>query len=101
MTTTDDEILTVLKAIEARLADAHAPRPALLERDSFAALLGLGVSTFDRLRATGRIGPAPVKVGGGVRWHRQEVDAWLRRRTPAGELYDADDWPAVWRQCEA
>jgi predicted DNA-binding transcriptional regulator AlpA len=68
----------------------------LLDRRAVAALLGIGASTFDRLRASGKIGPQPVRLGGAIRWHRPEVLAWLAHRDPACDLYDADTWPAVW-----
>lgn len=69
--------------------------PELLDRRAMAALLGIGASTFDRLRASGKIGPQPIRLGASPRWHRPEVLAWLARRDPAGELYDAATWPAV------
>lgn len=70
------------------------PAAELLTRDSFAALLDIGTSTFDRLRETGEIGPQPMRLAG-LKWHRQEVLHWLQHRDQAGELYDAETWPAV------
>jgi hypothetical protein len=50
---------------------------------------------LNRLRAAGKVGPRAVRFGG-VRFLRAEVAAWLSTPTPAGELYDAATWPAVW-----
>ncbi len=77
------------------LRDRLAPAPELLTRDTFAALLDVGVSTFDRLRETGAIGPKPIRLAG-VRWHRAEALAWLANRDPSGALHDVDAWPPVW-----
>ncbi len=84
-----DELLELLR-------DRLSPPAELLTRDSFAALLDIGTSTFDRLRETGAIGPRPVRLGGSVRWHRGEVLTWLAHRDPTGELHDSDSWPSVW-----
>jgi hypothetical protein len=48
---------TALDAILDLLRDRLAPPAALLPRETFAALLAVGLSTFDRLRETGAIGP--------------------------------------------
>lgn len=68
----------------------------LIDRTQFAELLSIGTSTFDKLRATGVIGPRPVRLGGAVRWELREVEAYLAARNPAGDLYDASTWPAIW-----
>jgi hypothetical protein len=67
----------------------------LIDRDEFARRLSVGVSTLDRLRAAGKVGPRAIKFGG-IRFNLAEVVAWLSTPTPAGELYDAASWPAVW-----
>lgn len=77
------------------LRDRLAPPAELLTRETFAALLGIGTSTFDRLRETGAIGPRPVRLAG-PKWHRDEALAWLRHRGPDRELHDVNTWPAVW-----
>lgn len=91
-----DGLLTELRAIRKLLADARPEPAALLDRPALAALLDIGVSTLDRMKASGQIGPPEVRVGGSVRWHRAEVEAWLAHRTPAGELHDGKAWPPVW-----
>lgn len=85
-----------LKAIRKLLEAVHTPA-ALLGREEMAVLLGCGLSTFDRLKAAGKVGPTATDFGG-PKWHRPEVEAWLSHRTPAGELFDARAWPAVWKQ---
>lgn len=83
------------------LAPAADPRPEapdharLIDRDELARRLSVGVSTLDRLRAAGKIGPRAIRCGG-VRFLLAEVAAWLSTPDPAGELYDAATWPAVW-----
>jgi predicted DNA-binding transcriptional regulator AlpA len=77
------------------LRDRLAPPAALLTRETFAALLAIGVSTFDRMRETGAVGPRPFHLAG-LKWYRDEVLAWLRHRGPDGELHDSKTWPAVW-----
>lgn len=84
-----------LDTLLALLRDRLAPPAELLTRETFAALLVIGTSTFDRLRETGAIGPRPIRLAG-LKWHRGEVLAWLRHRGPDGELHDAKTWPAVW-----
>ena len=90
------DVCKLLAEVRDRL-DAHARPPAeLLTRDDLAALLAVGVSTLDRLRAAGAIGPKSLDLSG-VKWSRAEVLAWLAHRDRTGELLDADTWPAVWR----
>lgn len=76
---------------ENRVADA-----VLLKTCDVAAMMRIGVSTLDRMRKTGEFGPRAVKVGGSLRWNRREVEEWLARPTPAGDLMDATAWPPVW-----
>ena len=68
----------------------------LIDRGEFAHRAALAVSTFDRLRAAGKIGPRAVRVGGSVRFMLPEVIAWLSHPTPSGELHTIETWPAVW-----
>ena len=69
-----DGVLTELRAIRKLLADARPEPAALLDRPALAALLDIGVSTLDRMKAAGQIGLPEVRVGGSVRWHRAEVE---------------------------
>lgn len=82
------------------LRNRLAPPAELLTRETFAALLGIGTSTFDRLRETGSIGPQPIRLAG-LKWLREEAQAWLRHRDQSGELHDAKTWEATWRSLSA
>ena len=72
----------------------------LLTKEEFAGLLQVGVSTFDRYRAAGRVGPRELRIGGSLRWSRAEVEGWTKRPTPSGELMDGATWPTVWADLE-
>jgi predicted DNA-binding transcriptional regulator AlpA len=94
-TSTDPQAAADLNALLGLLRDRLAPPTELLTRETFAALLDIGTSTFDRLRETGAIGPQPIRLAG-LKWPRDEALAWLRHRGHDGELYDAKAWPEVW-----
>ena len=68
----------------------------LIDRDELARRLSVGVSTLDRLRATGKVGPHPIRVGGAVRFRMAEVASWLATPAPSGELHDSEIWPPIW-----
>ncbi|MFO0825911.1 MAG: helix-turn-helix domain-containing protein [Gemmataceae bacterium] len=87
---------SILAAIHELRATLTAPPAEMLSRDDLAALLGVGVSTLDRYRALGEIGPQPVSLGGQLRWRRLEVLAWLAHRDHRGELHTTATWPAIW-----
>ncbi len=97
----NDTILTppptvgTLDALLDLLRDRLVPPAELLTRETFAALLDIGTSTFDRQRDTGAIGPLPMRLAG-LKWHREEALAWLRHRDQRGELYDVATWPPIW-----
>ena len=94
------DVLRVLEAIRDTLRDHSRQQPELLTRDDMPAVLHVGLSTFDRLRAAGKIGPRPLELAG-VKFDRREVLAWLAHRDPAGELLDAKSWPAVWASLQS
>ena len=77
------------------LRDHLTPPAELLTRETFATFLDIGVSTFDRLREAGEIGPRPIRLAG-LKWQRAEALAWIAHRTPSGDLFSAKEWPAVW-----
>ena len=56
--------------------------PLLLSVKQGAALCGLGISTWWRLLASGKA-PKPPKIGGSVRWPRDEIFAWVAAGCPA------------------
>lgn len=54
----------------------------LITTKQAASLMSLGVSTFQRHRAAGKIGPAPIKLGKSTRWDRAEFDKWIDAGCP-------------------
>jgi predicted DNA-binding transcriptional regulator AlpA len=88
-------VCSLLTEIRDLLSGPARPVAELLTREEVAVVLNVGLSTFDRLRATGRVGPQPLEFAG-VRFLAAEVRAWLMNRDHRGELHDADAWPAVW-----
>ena len=59
----------------------------LVPRRKAAELLGMGVRTFDRLRAAGLIGPSHVKLGGLHFYRVVELRAWCEAGCPNRELW--------------
>ena len=55
--------------------------PILLSADRVAAALDISVRTLWRLRAAGKL-PAPVKIGGSVRWRYEEITLWIEAGCP-------------------
>ena len=55
--------------------------PFLLDAPQVAAMLNVGISTFYRLNSSGRV-PEPVRLGGAVRWRREEIKAWTEAGCP-------------------
>ena len=69
-----------------------ADRPdALLIPDTVAAALaGISRAHLHRLRAAGKIGPAPIRLGRALRFDRAEWVAWIGAKCP-----DAPTWRAM------
>jgi len=59
-----------------------------VDANQLAEMLGLSVRTIRRLDCSGKL-PKPVRIGGAVRWRRDEIDAWLAVGCP-----DRDKWEA-------
>ena len=57
------------------------PVAELLAAPDAARLCSLGRSTWLRLSAAGKV-PAPVRLGGSVRWRRRELLAWIAAGAP-------------------
>jgi predicted DNA-binding transcriptional regulator AlpA len=90
-----DDVCRHLARIADLITTATRPPAELLTRDEMAALLNVGVSTFDKLKSAGKIGPRPLELAG-VKYSAAEVRAWLAYRDAAGHLYDSQSWPPVW-----
>jgi excisionase family DNA binding protein len=50
--------------------------PLLITAGKLAALLEISTRTLWRLRSAGRL-PEPVRLGGAVRWRREEIQKWI------------------------
>jgi len=59
--------------------DSDEPYPELLTVGQFAKMLQVSARTVWRLESAGEV-PKPIRVGGNVRWHRGDVQAWLNSR---------------------
>ncbi len=74
---------------EPKSATLDVIMPALLNRHQLARLLGdLSVSSIERLDASGRLGPRPVRLGRLVRWSRQELEDWIAAGCPVRHVWE-------------
>jgi predicted DNA-binding transcriptional regulator AlpA len=64
--------------------------PILVPDTVAAALCGISRPTWHRLRAAGKVGPAPVRLGRCVRYRKAEVESWIAANCP-----DAKTWAAI------
>ena len=64
-----------------RPTPAPALEPLLLSARDLAAMLRLGLRTVRSMDAAGKL-PAPVRVGGSVRWRLDEVRSWINAGCP-------------------
>jgi excisionase family DNA binding protein len=65
-------------------------RALVLTRSDLAELLRTSERTLNRLNSTGRI-PMPFRLGGQLRWNREEVEAWVEAGMP-----DRRAWSRQW-----
>lgn len=61
--------------------DRKQEAPLLLSAEKVAELLNISIRTLWRLRAAGKL-PAPVRLGGSVRWRPEEIAAWVNNGCP-------------------
>src|SRR5581483_7052065 len=54
----------------------------LIDDRAAARLAGISRSTLHALRAAGKWGPVPIRLGRAVRFDRDEVIAWIRAKCP-------------------
>lgn len=64
----------------------------LIDDRALAGILAVGYSTVQRLKASGLIGPTPIRIGRSTRWSYDEVQQWLRCRRPDGGLPGRTEW---------
>lgn len=67
----------------------EAKEPLLLNAPKAAALCGLGVRTWHRHNAAGRV-PLPVRIGGRRLWRREELADWVADGCPPRSRWT---WP--------
>jgi predicted DNA-binding transcriptional regulator AlpA len=89
-----ERLAEVLAEIVAVVKDQLAPASALLSKANLAIVLGTTEPTVDRMRAAGKLGPVPFRIGG-LKWDRGEILAWIANPVRPGELADAKQWPAI------
>ena len=65
----------------------------LVKRTNAPKVLQMGQRTFDRLRAAGKVGPAEIRLGGGVFYSRAELEKWAAS-AKNGELPTREEWLA-------
>ena len=63
-------------------------QPLVVSAKELAALLGVSLRHVWRLNATGKL-PKPVRLGGSVKWRRDEIIAWLSQNCPARSEWEA------------
>jgi predicted DNA-binding transcriptional regulator AlpA len=61
----------------------------LIPDTAAAALAGVSRAHWHRLRAAGKIGPTPVRLGRKVLYRRAEVSAWIDAGCPDGRTWAA------------
>ena len=62
--------------------------PQLINAKAFGQLLALSKRQVFRLNSCGKI-PAPIRIGGSVRWSAQEVSDWLVAGAPDRKTWQA------------
>jgi hypothetical protein len=70
-------------------AGAPALEPLLLPAPAAARLCGVSAATWHRQRAAGKIGPAPVRLGGRGLWRVAELRDWVEAGCPDRRTWNA------------
>lgn len=60
---------------------AFPSNPQLLRVSDLAQLMQVSVRTIWRLRSAAQL-PEPIRVGGSVRWNREEIERWMANGCP-------------------
>lgn len=58
------------------IAQRNEDSAMLVSAEKLAELLDISIRTLWRLRAAGKL-PAPVRLGGSVRWRVEEIQKWI------------------------
>jgi len=60
----------------------------LCDAKTFGLRLSVSKRQIFRLNSSGKI-PAPIRIGGAVRWSEQEISAWLAAGAPDRAIWEA------------
>ncbi len=63
-------------------------QPLAVSARELSAMLGVSLRQIWRLNSTGKL-PKPVRLGGSVKWRRDEILAWLGLNCPARSEWEA------------
>jgi excisionase family DNA binding protein len=64
------------------VAPASPSEPLLITAEEFAELMQVSVRSIWRLRSAREI-PEPLRIGGNIRWRREEVMEWINAGCPS------------------
>lgn len=64
------------------------PSPLLVNAADLAKLLGIGLRTLRSHDSAGKL-PRPVRIGGAVRWHLDEIRGWIDAGCPCRATWEA------------
>lgn len=76
-------VLCALDELRGKVKAAIGHKPALLDVEAAAQYLGLSPAYMNKLRRGGN-GPLYIKVGDSVRYHIDDLNAWLAGRERRG-----------------
>ncbi len=68
--------------------ETNGSTPLAVSAKELANLLGVSLRQVWRLNSTGRL-PRPVRLGGSVRWRRDEIVAFVEAGCPDRQTWDA------------
>lgn len=74
---------------------ADAAESLLIPAKEAARLLSISESHFYELKATGKLGPHPVRLGKSVRWNRIEFQEWVAAGCPPKHKWDLQRKPST------
>lgn len=70
------------------MTSENETRKSLLSAKEFAKMISLSFRQVHRLNSCGKI-PAPVKVGGSLRWKLEDIEQWIAMRCPDRKTFEA------------
>ena len=70
------------------MTSENEPRKTLLSAKEFAKMISLSFRQVHRLNSCGKI-PKPVKIGGALRWKREDIELWIAMQCPDRQTFEA------------